>query len=297
MSGVAPKFEVPEPLLVPTRAEWERLSAEERLAFETRAGEVLTEIARTMGEGRPHSTARGRALDVLRGHFDRGRRPIYLGSDMPVLYPGERSFEPDLFAVLDVIDPGEADRRMAWTVANEGRGLDFVLEILHGAKPGKDLVANVHFYAKLGIPEYFVYDRRTERLVAHRLEGKSYVPVALHLGRYPSEVLGVDFSVTNGRLTFHAGGGRLEDSREVIQGLSDLVRSVEDRADRAEQQAREAAQRAQEALEAVRRTARGLLARRGHMLTEEQQHRLDTCLDVATLERWIEAAIEGKNAI
>ena len=123
------------------------------------------------------------------------------------------------------------------------------------------------------------------------------MPVALHLGRYRSEVLGVDFSVTNGRLTFHAGGGRLEDSREVIQGLSDLVRSVEDRADRAEQQAREAAQRAQEALEAVRRTARGLLARRGHVLTEEQRYRLDTCLDVATLERWIEAAIEGKNAI
>jgi Uma2 family endonuclease len=297
MSDFAPTLEPPAPLLVPTRSEWERLSAEERLAFQVRAGEVLTEIARNMGEGRPHSTARSRALDVLRGHFDRGGRAIYLGSDMPVLYPGEPSFAPDLFAVIDVVDPGEADRRMAWSVVDEGRGLDFVLEILHGANPGTDLVANVHFYAKLGIPEYFVYDRRTERLVTHRLEGKRYVPVPLRFGRYPSAALGIDFSVVDGRLTFHAGSGRLEDSREVIQGLSDLVRSIEERADRAQQQAQDAQQQAQDSRDALRRTALRLLERQGLELTEEQRQRLDACVDLETLEHWIEAAIEGKSTI
>ena len=39
------------------------------------------------------------------------------------MYPGERTFTPDLLAVLDVAQPDpDEDRRMAWVVADEGKG-------------------------------------------------------------------------------------------------------------------------------------------------------------------------------
>src|SRR5262245_36984624 len=43
---------------------------------------------------------------------------------------------------------------LAWVVAEEGKGLDFVLEVLHKGDRNKDLVENVERYAQLGIPEY-----------------------------------------------------------------------------------------------------------------------------------------------
>ena len=44
--------------------------------------------------------------------------------ELPTLYPGEAPFSPDLMAVLDVEDPGDADTRTAWVVAEERHGLD-----------------------------------------------------------------------------------------------------------------------------------------------------------------------------
>ncbi len=41
----------------------------------------------------------------------------------------------------------------------EGRGPDFILEVLHLGDRKKDLVKNVERYARLGVEEYFVYDR------------------------------------------------------------------------------------------------------------------------------------------
>jgi Uma2 family endonuclease len=53
-------------------------------------------------------------------------------------------------------------------VAEEQRGLDFVLEVLHLGNRKKDLVDNVERYARLRIPEYFVYDRARQQILGYR---------------------------------------------------------------------------------------------------------------------------------
>ena len=89
-----------------------------------------------------------------------------------MIYPGERGFSPDILAVLGVEEPDE-DERLSWVVADEGKGLDFVLEVLHRGDRDKDLVENVERYAQLGIPEYFVYDRARQQIHGFRLPAGS----------------------------------------------------------------------------------------------------------------------------
>src|SRR5262249_31898657 len=143
---------------VPTAEAWRAMTAGERLDFQLRVLDALSDPALVMSEGRPHKKAKSRALDALNLHFRTIGRAIYLAEEMAVLYPGDKPFNPDLFAVLDVEEP-EDDERMAWVVADEGKGLDLVIEVLHKGNRDKDLVENVERYAQLGIPEYFVYDR------------------------------------------------------------------------------------------------------------------------------------------
>src|SRR5205807_606247 len=111
----------------------------------------------------PHKQAKGEVVDTLSLHFGSTGRVIYLAEDMAVLYPGEEAFSPDVLAVLDVPQQDD-DPRMAWVVTEERRGLDLALEVLHRGNRDKDLVGNVDRYARLGIPEYFVYDRMRQQL-------------------------------------------------------------------------------------------------------------------------------------
>src|SRR5689334_12637756 len=130
----------------------------EREALLVRILDVLSDPRAAMSEGRRHKKAKTRAIDALGLHFRSIGRAIYLAEEMAVLYPGEAVFMPDVLAVAGVVEP-EDDPRMAWVVADEGKGLDLVIEVLHHGDRDKDLVDNVARYASLGIPEYFVYDR------------------------------------------------------------------------------------------------------------------------------------------
>ncbi|HSP77284.1 MAG TPA: Uma2 family endonuclease, partial [Myxococcaceae bacterium] len=143
----------------PTQEEWEAMSEAERArVVESLPGEVTwDEMA--MPEGDLHSQAKMETLDVLRGFFSRQRRRVYLGTELPVYYPGERRFAPDLLAVRDV----ETHPRNKWVVSDEGKGLEWVMEVHVGGDRKKDAEYNVERYARLGIPEYFIYDRARER--------------------------------------------------------------------------------------------------------------------------------------
>ena len=46
-------------------------------------------------------------------------------AELPIYYPDEAMFAPDLIAVVDV----ETHERRSWVVSQEKKGLDFVLEI------------------------------------------------------------------------------------------------------------------------------------------------------------------------
>src|SRR5687767_12190031 len=85
-----------------------------------------SEIPRaTPPEGDRHRTSKNRAVEALDEYYRRIRRRVYLSAELPVYYPGERMFAPDLLAVLDV----ETHARSSWIVSHERKGLDFALEI------------------------------------------------------------------------------------------------------------------------------------------------------------------------
>ena len=194
-----------------------------------------------MSEGRPHKKAKTRAIDLLGLHFKAMGRLIYLAEEMAVMYPGEVSFTPDVMAVVDVPQPDD-DERMAWVVADEGRGIDLVLEVLHAGNRKKDLTDNVERYARLGIPEYFVYDRGQQRLYGYRLPpgARRYTPIVPQGGRYHTAVLGLDFAIEDGRLRVFHGSSELFGTDDLIARLHKMVDDLGARAEaeaaRAEQE-------------------------------------------------------------
>ena len=167
-----------------------------------------------------------------------------------MVYPGEASFSPDLLAVLDVPQPDPAqDERMAWVVADEGKGPDFILEVLHQGNHRKDLSKNVVYFARLGVREYFIYDRRNYKLYGYRLSvlGAPYRELRPRLGRMSSEVLGLDLALVERRLRFFSGMGELMNSEEFIERLSKMMDSIEARAQQAAAEAQQAEAQAQQA--------------------------------------------------
>ncbi|MBN1605849.1 MAG: Uma2 family endonuclease [Polyangiaceae bacterium] len=205
----------------PSVEQWEAMSEAER----ERAVEALpSELPReTAPEGDEHRDPKEKALEALREYFRRLGRSVYLSAELPVYYPGERVFAPDLIAVLDV-DP---HLRRQWVVSHEGKGLDFALEVTLGGDRKKDLEDNVERYAMLGIPEYFVLDLKLNRILGYRLAaGGSYEPIVPQVGRWASRILGLELALELGRVRFYAGSAPLPHSDELIARLDSMVREL-----------------------------------------------------------------------
>lgn len=224
----------------PPQEVWNRLSEAERRAV---LDSLPSEIDHAEPpEGDAHSRPKYRVKDTLDEHFQRVGRGIYIATELPIYYPGERMFAPDVIAVLDV-EPHERDH---WTVSHEGRGLDFVLEIHVRGKEKKDFVDNVVRYARLGIPEYFAFGPRRGRLAGWRLAvgATAFEPVAPQGGRWHSTILDLDLAVEDGRLRFYHGAAAVLDAHELRARLASMVdaatKRAEDEARRAEDEARRA---------------------------------------------------------
>ena len=284
------------PLLAPDELTWRAMSAEQRRTFIDRVHDALNQQRDAMSEGRPHFRAKTKALDMLGRYFQRIGRRIYLASELPVLYPGERIVQPDLIAVLDVEDTGEQDERSAWVVADEGKGPDLAMEVYYRGDEGKDFVQNVEDYARLGIHEYFIYDRRRQTLSGYRLSGadaRKYRRLPMRFGRLASSVLGLEMQVRQGRLRFYQGDAELPDSDELIARIESMVDDLEVRRDEAEaraeqeqQRAEQEQQRASQILDDLRAAVLEILVARGLAVTEELQQLVAACADSATLRRW-----------
>jgi Uma2 family endonuclease len=253
----------------PTEAQWEQMTEDERRQA---VSALPSEIARTMPpEGDAHRLPKERALEALREWFRKKKRGIYLSAELPVYYPGEEVFAPDVIAVLDV-DPR---LRQKWVVSQEARGLDFALEIHVSGNAKKDREENVVRYARLGIPEYFLFEPLRSRLVGYRLEGgraTAYRPIVPQEGRWASGVLGLDLAMESGRIRFFSGSAPLPEAEELIVRLGtmiddmvqrelDLTRDLEEerrRAEVAQERAEVAQERAEVAQERAERLARRL---------------------------------------
>lgn len=277
-----PKAHIPPNLrpvpVTPTLERWREMTLAEREQFMMDLNEALKDEQLVMSEGRPHKKAKSRALDMLSNHFRAMGRHIYLAEEMSVAYPGEPGFTPDVLAVLDVDEP-EDDQRMGWCVADEGKGLDWVLEVLWAGDRKKDLVENVEFYARLGIPEYFVYDQKKQRLMAYRLppETTRYVSILPQAGLYRSEVLGIDLAIVNNSLKFYQGTAELYDTAHVIRRLQGIMENLESRANAADT-------RIEKALGVTRKAILRLVETRGIRLSVVGLSKLDACTDPEELD-------------
>jgi Uma2 family endonuclease len=258
------------------------MSRAEQDAFIETVNAHFSDPRELAAEGRPHRIAKGEVLDALGLHFRRLGRRIYLADDLAVLYPGEECFVPDILAVLDVEQPDEDDRE-AWVVAREGRGPDLVLEVLHSGNRHKDLVRNVAWFARLGISEYFVYDRRNEQVLGWRLavEGAPYTRLPLREGRISSRVLGLELGVVAGHLRFFVGAACIEGTNALLRQLAGMVDAVTARADAAERREADAE------LRGLRSALLALLSARRLEPGPAQMARIQGCDDPAALTAWV----------
>jgi hypothetical protein len=211
---------------------WDRLSAEERAAVVASLPSEFPVSEQAVPEGDPHYEAKSRTRETLRGYFSRIGRKVYLACELPVYYPGEPMFAPDVMAVVEV----ETHPRMSWVVSHEKKGLDLALEVHVSGDWRKDLQRNVEHYARLGIQEYWVFDRKHLRLSGWRLgeDGRYRQRVPQH-GFYQSEVLGLELQVEDERLRFYMGRAPLPEADEMIATLEQMVERVEARSAELEQ--------------------------------------------------------------
>lgn len=280
----------------PTEEVWRAMTPDERERFLVNVNESLSDPQNTRGEGRTHKKAKTRALDMLGLHFRALGRVVYLAEEMSVVYPGEEVFTPDLLAVVGVEEP-EDDERVAWVVLDEGRGLDLAIEVLHMGNREKDLVANVERYARLGIPEYFVYDRGRQQIFGYRLAGVGstrYQRIVPQSGRYTSNVLGLDLALQGGKLRFFQGMAELFGTSDLIGRLTGMMEELEMKAEQATAKAEQATATAEQAtakveqaLAVVRETILGVLDARGIPCSDEARARVASCDDLPTLQRWL----------
>ena len=296
MARSLPDVPLALPVIAPTEEAWRAMSPAERESFLVRVLDALSDPASAMTEGRRHKKAKTRTIDALGLHFSAIGRAVYLAEEMAVVYPGEAVFSPDVLAVVGVVEP-EDDARMAWVVADEGKGLDLVIEVLHHGSRSKDLIDNVERYAKLGIPEYFVYDRLHQLIYGYRLTDqrtRRYQRIVPQVGRHPSMVLGLDLAIEGGTLRFFNGTAELPGSGDLIGRLNRMVTDLEARAEeaaaqttRAQEQATRAQEQATHALSALREGIAAFLGARGLVVSDGTRARLSSCADAATLQRWL----------
>jgi len=199
-------------------------------------------------EGDKHAKAKDGATSALREFFRRVGRKIYVSKELATYYPGEPVFCPDVLAVRDV----EVRAREKWVVSDEGKGLDFVLEVHVSGDRTKDFERNVLLYARLGIPEYFAFDRRHMRLAGWRLPdptARVYVPIVPQAGRFASSVLELELALEEDRIRFYFGTAALAEAEELVRRLERSVDEVGERAQQEAERAQQEAERAQQEAE------------------------------------------------
>ena len=123
-------------------------------------------------------------FDSLRRHW-RDRLDVFVGSDQFVHWdpayhsrrnPTNAPPSPDLYVAFGVAKR----QRLSYVVWEEGKPPDFVLEIVSPSSKRRDRVEKPALYAKMGVPEFFLYDperKRTPVLSGFELQDGNYVPL------------------------------------------------------------------------------------------------------------------------
>lgn len=225
----------------PSQEIWDRMTPAERdRVVATLPSDMPLELHPP--EGDAHRIPKERARDALGEFFQRLGRKIYISSELVTYYPGEQRFCPDILAVLDV-DPHE---RQSWIVSREGKGLDLIIEVHVSGDANKDFQRNVARYARLGVPEYFIFDRAGLRILGYRLApgSASYERLVPQSGRLTSQVLGLDLVVEREMLRFYYGSAPLLFMDEMVSKLESMLGEATAARDTALKRAEDEARRA-----------------------------------------------------
>lgn len=147
-------------------------------------------------------------LYAIRWHF-RDQPDLYVSGNLLMFYePGNRRkhVAPDLFVVRGVGNHSRPNY-LVW----EEKRPDLVLEISSKSTWEEDFGQKKAVYARLGVPEYYLFDPTGEYLRpplrGYRLSGEEYLPV---LGSpMSSAALGLTLHVLDGKLRLGDAAGRL----------------------------------------------------------------------------------------
>jgi len=219
-----------DPLYVPTKKEWKQMSKSQRSETEDRIICALEREHSLMGETTIHFQARASATEVLRRYYSGKGKKAFIASDLHTLYPGEKAFYPDLLVVFDVED----HHRRSWNVHREKKGLDFVLEIVSKSSRRNDQVEKLNLFARLGIPEYFIFDPDNFLLTGYQLKGnkgqQKYHKIPTKKSNYVfSNILELELTVENYRLRFASSDGlEVLFGDELINRLNEKLTSKDE---------------------------------------------------------------------
>ena len=137
--------------------------------------------------------------DALLAHYERDPN-TFVGINVQLRYregADTRALVPDVFVVFGV----PAGKRSSYSVWEEGKAPDFVLEVASQGTYRKDVGSKKNAYAEMGVPEYGIFDPKGDmhrpRLQLFRLEGGVYKPVSGRSGpdgslAVTSETLGLE---------------------------------------------------------------------------------------------------------
>lgn len=241
----------PDDPRAPPQELWDRMSEAEREEVVESLPSEFEPTEANPPEGDHHTDAVYGARTALRRFFGKMGRRVYVGTNLPVYYPGQSMFSPDVIAVLDA----GTHPRPSWIVSREGKGLDFAMEVIVLGHRRKDLDRNRARYAALGIREYFVFDYPRLRLYGFRQSPRTgtYESLTPLHGHFASEVLGLDLVLEGERLRFYVGDAELPEAGDLIQKLEGFVDDLESRLRRAEEEASRAEEETRRAEEEARR--------------------------------------------
>jgi len=226
---------------VPDKKQWNQMTESEKVNKENQIIDALEQESSLMGETTIHFNARSSATEVLRRYYSGKGQKVFIASDLHTLYPAENAFYPDLLIVFDVED----HHRSCWNVHREEKGLDFILEIISKSSRRHDQVEKLNLYARLGIPEYFIYDPDKYSLSGYKLQiEKDYAHYQFiepnQTGNIFSSILGLDLTIDNYKLRFAS-----TDGLEILFG-DELVHRLNDKLTAKDQDISDALQLAEE---------------------------------------------------
>jgi Uma2 family endonuclease len=134
-------------------------------------------------------------IEMLKNHF-RARPDVYVSGNLLLYYEKgnpQKSVVPDVFVVLGI----EKKKRRTYLLWEEGKGPDFVLELVSPKTYREDLRKKKDLYASvLSVNEYYLYDPDGRylqpSLQGYRLINGVYMPIQAVKDRFPSDVLGLE---------------------------------------------------------------------------------------------------------